>query len=38
MYSKIFLGGLGTQGMVGGEFQEGIILTNKDTLKTLNTL
>ncbi len=36
--SKIFLGGLGTQGMVDGELQEGVVLANKDTLNTLNTL
>ena len=36
--SKIFLGGLGTQGMVDGELQEGIVLANKDTLDTLNGL
>ena len=36
--SKIFLGGLGTQGMVDGELQEGIVLANKDTLDTLNAL
>ena len=36
--SKIFLGGLGTQGMVEGELQDDIILANKDTLNTLNRL
>ena len=36
--SKIFLGGLGTQGMVDGELQEDVILADKDTLDTLNTL
>ncbi len=36
--SKIFLGGLGTQGMVDGELQKGVVLANKDTLNTLNTL
>jgi len=36
--SKIFLGGLGTQGMVDGELQEGVVLANKDTLDTLNGL
>ena len=36
--TKIFLGGLGTQGIIEGELQEGIHLANKDTLSTLNTL
>ena len=36
--SKIFLGGLGTQGMVDGELQEGVVLANKATLDTLNGL
>ena len=36
--TKIFLGGLGTKGMVDGELQEGITLAGKDTLDTLNRL
>ena len=36
--SKIFLGGLGTQGMVDGELQEDIVLADKDTLDTLKAL
>ena len=36
--SKIFLGGLGTQGMVEGELQEDIVLADKDTLDTLKAL
>lgn len=36
--TKIFLGGLGTQGIIEGELQEGIYLANKDTLSTLNKL
>jgi methanogenic corrinoid protein MtbC1 len=36
--TKVFLGGLGTQGIIEGELQEGIHLANKDTLSTLNTL
>ena len=36
--TKIYLGGLGTRGIVDGELQEGIILANKDTLRTLNKL
>ena len=36
--SKIFLGGLGTKGVVDGELQEGVALAKKDTLDTLNTL
>ena len=36
--TKIFLGGLGTKGIVDGELQNGIILANKDTLGTLNKL
>ena len=36
--SKIFLGGLGTQGMVEGELQEDIVLADKDTLDTLKVL
>ena len=36
--SKIFLGGLGTQGMVDGELQKGIVLADKDTLDTLKVL
>ena len=34
--TQIYLGGLGTQGVVKGELQEGIILADKDTLETLN--
>jgi len=36
--TKIFLGGLGTRGIVDGELQDGIHLANKDTLRTLNKL
>ena len=36
--SKIFLGGLGTKGVVDEELQEGVALAKKDTLDTLNTL
>ena len=36
--TKIYLGGLGTRGIVDGELQEGIHLANKDTLSTLNKL
>lgn len=36
--SKIFLGGLGTQGVVEGELQDDVFLADKDTLDTLNTL
>ena len=36
--TKIYLGGLGTRGIVDGELQKGIILANKDTLRTLNKL
>ena len=36
--TKIFLGGLGTKGMVDGELQEGVTLAGKDTLDTLNRL
>ena len=36
--TKIYLGGLGTRGIVDGELQEGIHLANKDTLRTLNKL
>lgn len=36
--SRVFLGGLGTQGMVDGELQEDIVLANKDTLDTLKSL
>lgn len=36
--TKIVLGGLGTKGMVDRKLQEEIVLANKDTLKTLNTL
>ena len=34
--TQIYLGGLGTQGVVKGELQDGIILADKDTLETLN--
>ncbi len=36
--TKIFLGGLGTRGIVDGELQTGVILANKDTMRTLNKL
>ena len=36
--TKIFLGGLGTKGMVDGELQQGVTLASKDTLDTLNRL
>ena len=36
--TKIFLGGLGTQGVIKDELQEGIYLADKDTLNTLNKL
>jgi len=36
--TKIFLGGLGTRGVVDGELQDGIILASKDTMNTLNKL
>lgn len=36
--TKVFLGGLGTQGVFEGELQKGILLANKDTLNTLNNL
>ena len=36
--TKIYLGGLGTRGIVDGELQKGIHLANKDTLSTLNKL
>ena len=36
--TKIFLGGLGTRGIVDGELQNGVILANKDTMRTLNQL
>lgn len=36
--TKVFLGGLGTQGIVEGDLQKGIYLANKDTLSTLNSL
>jgi len=36
--TKIFLGGLGTQGIIEGELHEGIYLADKNTLNTLNTL
>tara|TARA_B110000014_G_scaffold249442_1_gene224737 strand:+ start:393 stop:1055 length:663 start_codon:yes stop_codon:yes gene_type:complete len=36
--TKVFLGGLGTQGIIEDELHEGIYLANKDTLNTLNTL
>ena len=36
--TKIFLGGLGTQGIIEGELQEGIHLADKNTLITLNKL
>ena len=36
--TKVFLGGLGTQGVFEGELQNGILLANKDTLNTLNNL
>ena len=36
--TKIFLGGLGTRGIVDGELQNGVILANKDTMRTLNKL
>ena len=36
--SKIFLGGLGTKGMVDGELQEDVVLADKDTLDTLKAL
>ena len=36
--SKIFLGGLGTKGMVDGELQDDIVLADKDTLDTLKVL
>ena len=34
--TKIYLGGLGTRGIVDGELQEGIHLANKDTLGQIN--
>ena len=36
--SKIFLGGLGTKGIVDGELVQGVTLASKDTLDTLNRL
>jgi len=36
--TKIFLGGLGTKGVIEDELQEGIYLADKNTLNTLNTL
>ena len=36
--TQIYLGGLGTQGVVKGELQEGIILADKNTLETLNSV
>jgi len=36
--TKIFLGGLGTQGVIEDELQEGIYLADKNTLNTLNEL
>ena len=36
--TKIFLGGLGTKGIVDGELVQGVTLASKDTLDTLNRL
>jgi len=36
--TKIYLGGIGTRGIVEGELQKGIVLANKDTIGTLNQL
>ena len=36
--TKIFLGGLGTRGVIDGELQNGIILADKDTMNALNKL
>ena len=36
--TKIYLGGIGTRGVVEGELQKGVVLANKDTLGTLNQL